>query len=187
MGLVSWSNASCLGAIYAALKSQSSPLFRLLPDRRAHRGALSVLPARDVSVREGDVASSDIRSPRGKTFESEVLTDQAREAAALAVPPVMLYDPGVKTTQVQALDQVTAPSLPSAAPPASPRPRSAPSSSASATSAASPARASIRSSPSPTSAGGRSSPRAAASSTPRSTPPSATTASTPPGATFSPG
>jgi len=44
-----------------------------------------------VALSVGDVSPTDIRSPRQITYESEVLTEQARERAAAAVPDV--YDP----------------------------------------------------------------------------------------------
>ena len=40
---------------------------------------------RQLGVSEGNIASRDIRSPRDATFESETLTEQAREAIANAV------------------------------------------------------------------------------------------------------
>ncbi len=62
---------------------------------------------RQLPVHEGDVASSAIRSPRDKTFESKVLTDQAREEAARAVPAVLLFDPTVRPAQQAALSDAT--------------------------------------------------------------------------------
>jgi hypothetical protein len=58
---------------------------------------------RQLPVTEGDVVSTDIRSPRDKTFASEVLTEQAREEAALAVPPVLTFDPAASSQQLAAL------------------------------------------------------------------------------------
>jgi hypothetical protein len=54
---------------------------------------------RSANVSEGDIASRDIHSPQSKTFESEVLTEQARVTAADAVPPVLVYDPSVQEKQ----------------------------------------------------------------------------------------
>ncbi|MEX1254206.1 MAG: HDIG domain-containing metalloprotein [Dehalococcoidia bacterium] len=62
---------------------------------------------RQLRVNEGDVASRTIRSPQGATFESEVLTDQAREAAAQAVPEVLVFDPNVRTEQAEKLATAT--------------------------------------------------------------------------------
>jgi hypothetical protein len=44
-----------------------------------------------VALRVGDVATQDIAAPYGVSFTSEVLTEQARAASAVAVPDV--YDP----------------------------------------------------------------------------------------------
>ena len=55
---------------------------------------------RQLGVQEGDIASRDIRSPRSKTFESQVLTEQAREAAAQAVPEVLVFDPSLRSKQL---------------------------------------------------------------------------------------
>jgi len=62
---------------------------------------------RQLPVTEGDVVSTDIRSPRDKTFESEALTEQAREEAALAVPPVLTFDPAASSRQLAALSAAT--------------------------------------------------------------------------------
>ena len=48
---------------------------------------------RQLRVQEDDIASRTIRSPREETFESALLTDQAREAAARAVPEVLVFQP----------------------------------------------------------------------------------------------
>src|SRR3990172_5198397 len=66
-------------------------------------GALFPFFPRDVSVSEGDIASRDIHSPLSKTFESEVLTEQARASAAAALPPVLVYDPSVQARQIATL------------------------------------------------------------------------------------
>ncbi|MDD5370859.1 MAG: HDIG domain-containing protein [Anaerolineaceae bacterium] len=50
----------------------------------------------------GDVSAQDIRAPRAITFESRVLTEQARQAAARAVDPVYLpVDPGIARHQIE--------------------------------------------------------------------------------------
>ncbi len=59
---------------------------------------------RNVSVSEGDIASRDIHSPRSKTFESEILTEQARTSAGDAVLLVLVYDPSVQGKQIGFLD-----------------------------------------------------------------------------------
>ncbi len=59
---------------------------------------------RSVSVSEGDIAERDIHSPRSKTFESEILTEQARTSAGDAIPPVLVYEPSVQGKQIGFLD-----------------------------------------------------------------------------------
>jgi len=55
----------------------------------------------------GDVASQDILAPYSLTFESEVLTEQARQEAANAVNPVYLpTDPSIGRRQVERLRTV---------------------------------------------------------------------------------
>lgn len=49
------------------------------------------LPSDQVSLKAGDVSPSDILAPRKVSFESQVLTEQARQRAEAAVPDV--YDP----------------------------------------------------------------------------------------------
>ncbi len=66
-------------------------------------GALFPFFPRSVSVSEGDIASRDIHSPRSKTFQSEVLTEQARASAADTVPPVLVYDPSVQARKLTTL------------------------------------------------------------------------------------
>lgn len=52
----------------------------------------------------GDVAAQDIQSPRAITYESQVLTDQAKQQARLNVPPVYLpSDPAIKRQQLDKL------------------------------------------------------------------------------------
>ncbi len=63
---------------------------------------------RQLPVHERDIATRDIRSPRDKTFESKVLTEQARADAARAVPPVLLFNPDVRAQQLETLQIVTA-------------------------------------------------------------------------------
>ena len=61
---------------------------------------------RQLGVSEGDVASREIRSPRDATFESETLTDQARESLANAVADVLVPDLNVAPDQLVELDQI---------------------------------------------------------------------------------
>lgn len=62
---------------------------------------------RQLGISEGDIATRDIVSPRDATFESTVLTDQARDLAALAVPDVLL-PVEVAPAQLEELDTNTA-------------------------------------------------------------------------------
>ncbi len=63
---------------------------------------------RQSQVREGDIASRDIRSPQEKKFDSQVLTELARDDAAQAVPEVLVFDAGVQTKQLATLAAATA-------------------------------------------------------------------------------
>lgn len=61
-------------------------------------GALTAILAIDVvptglGLQVGDIAQGSIRAPRAVTFESELLTDEARAAARAAVPPQYDYTP----------------------------------------------------------------------------------------------
>ena len=58
---------------------------------------------RNIGVSKGDIASRDIHSPRSKTFQSEVLTEQARASAANAVRAVLVHDPSVQGRQIATL------------------------------------------------------------------------------------
>ncbi len=53
--------------------------------------ALQIPPGEQVALSVGDVSPMDIRAPRQITYESRVLTEQARERAAAAVPDI--FDP----------------------------------------------------------------------------------------------
>lgn len=58
---------------------------------------------RSLGVHEGDIIARDIRSPRDKTFTSDVLTDQAKENAANAVPNVLVFDPSLRAQRLSVL------------------------------------------------------------------------------------
>jgi hypothetical protein len=58
---------------------------------------------RKLTVNDGDIAARDIRSPRAETFQSDELTEQAREQAAQAVPDVLVYDANVRAEQLSRL------------------------------------------------------------------------------------
>ena len=51
----------------------------------------------------GEPAGNDIFAPSDLTFDSEVRTEQARQAARDAVEPTRTFDPGIRTAQVAAL------------------------------------------------------------------------------------
>jgi putative nucleotidyltransferase with HDIG domain len=70
--------------------------------------ALIPLFPRQLQVREGDVASRDLTSPRDVGFESEALTERSREEAAAAVPDVLSFDPTVNAQQTSRLDTAVA-------------------------------------------------------------------------------
>ena len=63
---------------------------------------------KQLEIDEGDVATRDLVSPRDETFVSTVLTEQARDLAALAVPDVLVADPNVAQSQLAKLDESAA-------------------------------------------------------------------------------
>ncbi len=69
-------------------------LFPIFPDR--------------LDIRVGDTASRSVQSPRDLAFESAVLTEQDREAAAAAVPLAVRYDDRVRAAQVVDYDELVA-------------------------------------------------------------------------------
>jgi|CXWL01.1.fsa_nt_gi putative nucleotidyltransferase with HDIG domain len=68
--------------------------------------ALFPLFPKQFNVRIGDVASRTVTSPRDVSFESASLTEQRRAEAAAAVPPALVFDPSVRTAQLEAYDSV---------------------------------------------------------------------------------
>lgn len=57
-------------------------------------------------LRAGDVATSDIVSPRNESYTSDVLTIKAKEDAANAVTPIYLAaDPAINRSQLEELDR----------------------------------------------------------------------------------
>ncbi len=66
-----------------------------------------VIFPRQLRVEEGDIASRTIRSPRDLTFESELLTEQAREAAAREVEEVLEFDSNIGARQIALLATAT--------------------------------------------------------------------------------
>ena len=63
---------------------------------------------KQLEIDEGDTATRDLVSPRDETFESSVLTEQAKDLAALAVPDVLVADPNVGPVQLAKLDESAA-------------------------------------------------------------------------------
>jgi len=62
---------------------------------------------RELGIGQGDIASRDIRSPRDKTFTSKVLTQQAQDDAAKAVPNVLVFDPSLRSQQLALFNAAT--------------------------------------------------------------------------------
>ncbi|MBA4398829.1 MAG: hypothetical protein C0396_03025 [Anaerolinea sp.] len=57
-----------------------------------------------VSIAQGDVANQDVQAPRGLTYTSQILTDQAKEDARARVQPIYLpTDPTITRTQIEKL------------------------------------------------------------------------------------
>ncbi len=66
-----------------------------------------VSPQGQVRLKEGEVASRDIRAPRRTTFVSEMLTEQARQDAAKLIAPIYTPpDPTVARAQIARARQV---------------------------------------------------------------------------------
>ncbi len=61
-----------------------------------------------LSIRVNDTAARTVRSPNTFSFESAFLTEQRRDAAAQAVPPSRVFDPAVRSGQVQEYDRAAA-------------------------------------------------------------------------------
>jgi len=70
--------------------------------------ALFPIFPRQLNIRVNDIASRTVRAPESVSFVSEFLTEQRREEAAAAVAPSRVFDPGVRTTQLNAYDRLTA-------------------------------------------------------------------------------
>lgn len=66
--------------------------------------ALFPLFPRQFNVHVGEIASRTVTSPRDVSFESDSLTAQKRAEAAAAVPPSLVFDPAVRTEQLQSFD-----------------------------------------------------------------------------------
>ena len=65
--------------------------------------ALFPIFPRQLRVQEGEIAVRDLRSPREITFESALLTEEARETASQVVPEVLEFDPNLRPRQLLAL------------------------------------------------------------------------------------
>ena len=92
------------------MRTLSVPLVMLFGLVLAVALVLALFPAfpRQLGVQEGDVASRTLLSPRDVTFESALLTEQEREAAANAVPSVEVFNPNVQSQQLETLAETTA-------------------------------------------------------------------------------
>ncbi len=66
-----------------------------------------VFPRR-LNIRVDDTAARTVKSPRTVSFDSTFLTDQRRDDAGNAVPPVLVYDPAIRTNEVSAYDRAAA-------------------------------------------------------------------------------
>ncbi len=66
--------------------------------------ALFPLFPKQFNVHVGEVASRTVTSPRDVSFESESLTARKQDEAAAAVPPSLVYDPAVRTSELQSYD-----------------------------------------------------------------------------------
>ncbi len=93
-----------------AVRSLTLPQVLLFGVVLAGTLALALFPIfpRQLRVHEGDIASRTIRSPKAVTFESNVLTERERQAAAQAVPDVLVFDPDVRSEQATKLETATA-------------------------------------------------------------------------------
>ena len=58
-----------------------------------------------VKLSEGEASPFTLAAPRAISYESDVLTGEAREAAAAAVPPKLDFDPSIFRRQLGELDQ----------------------------------------------------------------------------------
>lgn len=87
---LSFVSAAIFGIALAALLAVA--LFPIFPNRQ--------------TVRVDDIASRTVKSPRDVSFQSDFLTEQARQAAAEAVAPRLAFDPGIRTEQLAAFDRL---------------------------------------------------------------------------------
>jgi putative nucleotidyltransferase with HDIG domain len=62
---------------------------------------------RQFNIRSGDVPSRIVKSPRSVTFESPLKLKAKQEEAAKAVPDTLVFDPAVRTAQLQSFDDET--------------------------------------------------------------------------------
>ena len=92
------------------MKSLNPPLVLFFGLALAVALVLALFPffPRQLQVGAGDIASQDIRSPRDRSFESALLTEQAREAAADVVPDALVFDANVRSDQLATLGANTA-------------------------------------------------------------------------------
>ena len=57
------------------------------------------------TLREGEASPFTLAAPRAISYESDVLTEEAREAAAAAVPPKLVFEPSIYRRQLGELEQ----------------------------------------------------------------------------------
>ena len=57
------------------------------------------------TLREGEPSPFTLAAPRAISYESDVLTEEAREAAAAAVPPKLVFEPSIYRRQLGELEQ----------------------------------------------------------------------------------
>lgn len=90
-----WLNRTGIKRIFLVITSGISMALLVLP--------ISMRPA-SYPLRNGDVAPQDIQAPLAMVFESQLLTEQARQAAQDKVPPVYLpADPSIARRQLERL------------------------------------------------------------------------------------
>lgn len=70
--------------------------------------ALFPIFSRQFNIRVGDTAQRTVKSPRTVEFVSDFLTRQRKDEAAKAVAPVRVFDPAVRTRQLDAYNKLIA-------------------------------------------------------------------------------
>jgi cyclic-di-AMP phosphodiesterase PgpH len=70
--------------------------------------ALFPIFPRQLDISAGQTAATTIRAPQSVSFESDYLTQQRRDEAAAAVPPALVFDPTVRSAQLDQYDRSSA-------------------------------------------------------------------------------